>query len=816
VSDASYEKLGAFYLGRRYDLDADERTDESLLYDSKDLTTHAVCVGMTGSGKTGLGIGLLEEAVIDGIPVIAIDPKGDLANLMLTFPRLAPSDFQPWIDESTAARRGRTPEEEARATASLWREGLAEWGQPPDRIARFAAASERVVYTPGSRAGRPLAILRSLAAPPPALLEDDEALRERVAGAVSGLLGLLGIRADPFRSREHILLSTLLDRAWRAGTDLELGTLIRRIQKPPVERVGVLDLESFFPASDRFDLAMALNNLLASPGFSIWAEGDALEAGSLLFTPTGRPKLSIISIAHLSDAERMFVVTSVLNELIAWMRTQPGSRTLRALLYMDEVFGYFPPTANPPSKTPMLTLLKQARAYGLGCVLATQNPVDLDYKGLSNAGTWFLGRLQTERDKSRVIEGLEGASAAAGGRFDRARTERVLAGLRSRVFLMNNVHEDEPVVFETRWALSYLAGPLTREQLRELAPEETARKGEASPTAATPQKVEAQRPVVPAEVTEGFLPVTRSVGGEGRLVYRPAILGAATLHYVNARAKVDEWSRATVLAPLGADAGSPWAEGATFWPSAPDLEGEPEPSAAFAELPPAGSRAKSYERWRKMLATHLHRSHPLRIWRAPALKQVSQPGEGEGAFRGRLREVARERRDLAVEKLRKRFAPKLARLADQIERAEVRVEQEREQYGEKKLQSAISIGATIVGALFGRKLASTRNVGRATTAARGVSRAARERGDIARAEERVETLRDRLADLEGDFQEEVVALEAQLDVAEVAIEPVSISPRKSDLDAQPIQLVWTPWRVGDDGIAEPLFEAGAPMARLVP
>ena len=419
-----YEQLGAFYLGHRYDVDVGAVGTEPLLYDAKDLTTHAVCVGMTGSGKTGLGVTLIEEAAIDGIPIIAIDPKGDLGNLLLTFPELEAQQFRPWIDEADATRNGRTPEAHARWTAELWRKGLASTGQDPSRIGRFAGAVERTIYTPGSRAGVPLTVLRSFAAPPAAVIDDGDALRERVLASVAGLLGLVGISADPLTSREHILLGTLLDRAWRAGRDLDLPTLIHQIQKPGIDRIGVMDLESVFPASDRFTLAMTINNLIASPGFEVWTEGEPLDVQRLLYTAEGRPRLSIISIAHLSDAERMFLVTSLLNEIVSWVRAQPGSRSLRALLYMDEIFGYMPPVANPPSKRPLLTLLKQARAQGLGLVLATQNPVDLDYKGLSNAGTWFLGRLQTERDKARVIEGLEGASAQAGAQFDRGRTER--------------------------------------------------------------------------------------------------------------------------------------------------------------------------------------------------------------------------------------------------------------------------------------------------------------------------------------------------------------------------------------------------------
>ncbi|MEX2187846.1 MAG: DUF87 domain-containing protein [Pirellulales bacterium] len=377
-----YEKLGAFYLGKSFDADTQRRRDDVLLYDAKDLTTHAVCVGMTGSGKTGLCLTLLEEAAIDGIPAIAIDPKGDIGNLLLTFPELRAEDFRPWVDPAAATRAGMNADDFAKATATQWREGLAAWDQQPERIGRLRDAADVTIYTPGSQSGIPLTALRSFAAPNAELMADGDMLRERITSSASGLLALLGIDADPLRSREHILLANIIDRAWRSGDDVELGALIRQIQSPPFDKVGFLDLESFFPAKDRFELAMSLNNLLASPGFSGWASGESLDVQRLLYTSAGKPRVSIVSIAHLSDAERMFFVTILLNELVAWMRKQSGTSSLRAIMYMDEVFGYLPPTANPPSKTPMLTLLKQARAYGLGLVLATQNPVDLDYKAL--------------------------------------------------------------------------------------------------------------------------------------------------------------------------------------------------------------------------------------------------------------------------------------------------------------------------------------------------------------------------------------------------------------------------------------------------
>ncbi len=462
-----FEKLGAFYLGREYDLSTKEMGG-LLLYDSKDLVTHGVCVGMTGSGKTGLCIGLLEEAAIDGVPSIVIDPKGDLADLMLTFPELRPEDFRPWVSQEEAAKKSLSIDDFATQQAEMWKKGLADWGQDPGRIQRLKDAADFTIYTPGSNAGLPVSILKSFAAPSPAVRADDEALRDRINTAVTSILGLVGVTADPIQSREHILLSSLFYSVWSAGQDLDLAGLIQQIQKPPFTRVGVLDLDSFYPAKERFELAMLLNNLLAAPTFQTWLEGDALDIGQMLFTSEGRPRVSIFSIAHLSDTERMFFVSLLLNEVLGWVRAQQGTGSLRAIIYMDEIFGFFPPVAEPPSKRPLLTLLKQARAFGVGILLATQNPVDLDYKGLANAGTWFIGRLQTERDKARLLEGLEGVAAGSESKFDRQKMEETLAGLGKRVFLMYNVHEDAPVVFQTRWALSYLPGPLTRAQIKTL------------------------------------------------------------------------------------------------------------------------------------------------------------------------------------------------------------------------------------------------------------------------------------------------------------------------------------------------------------
>ncbi len=803
-----FEKLGVFYIGRPVDPVTRETLAEPLLYEAKDLTTHAVIVGMTGSGKTGLGIGLIEEALIDGVPVIAIDPKGDLGNLLLTFPTLSAADFRPWIDESAAQRAGETADVHAAGQAELWRKGLADWGQAPERIAKLAGAAERVLYTPGSTAGIPLSILRALDAPPAAVVEDDEALRERVLSSVSGLLGLVGLLgkdADPIQSREHILLSNLVERAWREGRNLDLASLIQQIQKPPIERVGVFELETFFPAAERGALAMRINNLLASPGFSAWLEGEPLDIARMLRAPDGRPRLSIVSIAHLADAERMFVVTLLLGQLVAWMRTQSGSQSLRALLYMDEVFGYFPPTANPPSKLPMLTLLKQARAFGLGCVLSTQNPVDLDYKGLANCGTWFLGRLQTERDKARVIDGLEGVATSGRPGFDRAALERTLSGLDKRVFLMNNVHEDAPILLRTRWTLCYLAGPLSRAQIKQLAHPAAASKSGAAPktarTAASPPTA-SSRPVPPAEANERFLPITSAVTAPDRLSYQPALMGITSVHHSSAQAGVDSWSKRVLWVPLaGTLDGSPW-DGARALASVPELGREPDPRARFAALPPAAERKASYSQWSKQLATAVYRDHPLTLLRSKSPKIVSNIGEDEGVFRGRIADLVRDERDRTVEKLRQKYAPKLAALEDRIARANERVEREAEQYKDRRNQTALSLGASVLGALFGRKLASATNVQRAATTLRGASRAAQERADIGRAEERVEAVQQDYNALEAELARELAALETAPGAQQAPVETLRISATKSDLAIELLALVWMPAQVGADGELE--------------
>lgn len=802
-----YEKLGVFYLGKRFNQETRTIEDDLLLYDSKDLTTHAVCVGMTGSGKTGLCLSLLEEAAIDRIPAICIDPKGDLGNLMLSFPNLKPGDFKPWVDPADATRAGLTPDEYATKMAKVWKEGLAAWGQPPERIAKFRDAVDVSIYTPASNAGLPLTVLKSFNVPGEATLRNNEAMRERVSAAASGLLALLGIDADPMQSKEHILLATILDRSWREGKDVDLGTLIRLIQKPNFDKVGFMDVESFYPSKERFAFAMSLNNLIASPGFAAWMEGESLDIQRLLYTPEGKPRLTVISIAHLTDSERMFFVTILLNEMVAWMRNQTGTSSLRAILYMDEVFGYFPPTANPPSKIPMLTLLKQARAFGLGVVLATQNPVDLDYKGLSNAGTWFLGRLQTERDKARVLEGLEGASTAAGASFDRGKMERILAGLGNRVFLMNNVHDDEPVVFQTRWALSYLRGPISRDQISILMADKKASlptsEGPATASLGGGAADAGAHPILPPGVNETFVVRQGSLLGNAKLLYRPGLLATARLRFAQSSAGVDELSDFTIFLPA-VEGISPtiWDDATISTDEEPEQDDHADEDGGFASLPSELNRAKTFTELQAALKDHLYRTQKLRLWKCPELKEVSNPGESEGDFRIRITQGVKESRDLQVEKLRAKYAPKLATLQEQLRKAYQRVEKEKTQASQATTSAAISLGTSILGAVFGRKLASATNISKAASTMRTAGRMSGAKQDVVLAEETVGAIQQRLDDLSAQFEAEANSLIEGAAPASLILEEVAVAPKKTDVTIVKLVLCWTPWIVDAKGNAE--------------
>ncbi len=805
INSADFEKLGVFYLGQTVDLDQPDAPGQLLLYDSKDLTTHAVVLGMTGSGKTGLCIGLLEEAGIDRIPAIVIDPKGDIANLLLTFPNLSPEEFEPWVDPGQATRAGLTIPEFAAKEAEKWRQGLARSGQGVERIRKLRETVDFRVYTPGSTAGRPLTILKCFSAPPQSVRDDSDAFRERISATTSGLLALLGVDADPIRSREHIFISQILQWAWSQGRNLDLGGLIKEIQNPPFKSVGVMDLDSFFPGKERTALAMTLNNLLASPSFAAWMQGDSLDINKLLHDDQGKPAISILSIAHLSDAERMFFVTILLNEVLAWVRTQAGTSSLRAMLYMDEVFGFFPPVQNPPSKLPMLTLLKQARAFGLGVVLATQNPADLDYKGLANIGTWFLGRLQAERDKARVLDGLEGAAAASGNSFKRAELDKLLSGLSARRFLMNNAHESHPVVFQTRWCMSYLRGPLTRQHIQQLTQgsgEGTTKVSESPAPVFPPPRENVvaaadtntagvnPREMVPASIPQHHWEFNCRLARGESLVYEPGVYARCQVRYTRSTAayRVDQWVETHRLLT-----GIPERTTVDMWDQAQVLEMEPtwtdhpEEDARYVEPVSQLMSEKKFEALAKDLKEYLYRHERYELYFCKETKTYSQPGEALGDFKFRLETLVSETRDRETEKLRERFQSRFDAVQLKIERAEATVQQKQKNVSSRRLETVLDIGTSIMGALLGRRS------GRAmSTTVRGLGSASKEKTSAAIAETRLEDAKRELEDLEREFNRQMAEIAAKTDVNQLTIETITIPPKKTDIAVEEFCVVWVP------------------------
>ncbi|MGB3906421.1 MAG: hypothetical protein WBB22_16050, partial [Anaerolineae bacterium] len=700
--------------------------------------------------------------------------------------------------------------------------GLADWGEGPERIRMLKDSADFSIYTPGSDAGLPVSILASLAAPALAWDEEQELLREQVQGTVSALLGLVGIQADPIQSREHILLSNIFEHFWRRGEDLDLTRLITAIQSPPVRQIGVFDVDTFFPEKERFGLAMSLNNIIAAPGFQAWLQGEALDPSSLLYTSEGKPRHSIFYIAHLSDAERMFFVTLLLEQVVTWVRQQSGTTSLRALLYFDEVFGFFPPVAEPPSKRPLLTLLKQARAVGFGVVLTTQNPVDLDYKGLTNAGTWFIGKLQTERDKMRVLDGLESASAEAGGALNRRELDRTISALRSRIFLLHNVHEDHPVIFHTRWAMSYLRGPLTRTQVRELMAETQA---EAAPAPARPsvrRDVEAVAAAAPdgytgtapslsPDVSQVFLPLrvtkkravsqlaeelSKSVKPtEATLIYEPSLLALGSVDFVDRKRKVDDTKDVGLLVQPGdLRPAVSWEDADPLQLDSEDLQEESEPEALFGAAPSELSTASKLKALAKDFGNYLYDEERLNLYHNPTLKLYSEPGESEKEFKIRVQQAVREGRDAEVDKLRDKYQKKLDRLETRLAREERELTEDRAEYEARKREEVLSAGETVVGMLgvFGSR--TSRGL---STAARKRRLTTKARADIGESEEEIQRLEAEIEEMRLEIEEEAEAVADRWADAAEEIETYAVKPRRGDVEVEMVALAWAPyWEIG--------------------
>ncbi len=787
-----------FFLGGVVDA-AGERSDD-VSYEGSDLTTHGVIVGMTGSGKTGLGVIFLEEALLSGIPTLILDPKGDMTNLLLTFPDLAPSDFEPWIDETQAKKDGKTVAEAAAGTAELWKSGLESWGISGSRIAELRDQAGFTIYTPGSTAGVPVNIVGSLAAPTALDWDDDaETLRDEIQGFVSGLLGLVGIDADPISSREHILLSNVIEHSWRAGRDLDMASLLAQVQAPPMRKLGVFELDDFFPQDDRMELAMKLNGLIASPAFASWTEGPPLDVQSLLWDEQGRPRAAIMYLAHLSDEERQFIVTLLLSKVVTWMRTQAGSGELRALVYMDEVYGFAPPTAEPPAKRPILTLLKQARAFGVGMLLSTQNPVDLDYKAMSNAGTWCIGRLQTERDKARIVEALQSAT----GEADVAALDDAISGLDKRQFMLHSTRESAPTMFTTRWAMSYLAGPLTRSQIGDLmedqAPEAIAAGGQAATSAAEPASAptalaDDETPVMP-EVADGtpvyFLdpaaPWAAEVGSDPtskRL--QAAVAARVQLLYDDTPAKInhkEEWE--AIFMPLS----QPFDAGAGIAADYDDRDFRKEaPADAVYVLPDAKIDTKTYfSSATTAIKNHLHGEMTVEVFRNPTLKLYSRVGESREEFFQRCDREAQDRADAETAKLRDKYETKIRSTEEKIRTAERRVEELEVDLQGRRQNEMLDQAGAVLGMLMGKR--SRRSLG-SLGRSRSATRSKQQR--LASAQDKVDDYLLDLQELDAELAEDVAEIDEKWDEVAGEIEPVEIGLEKTDITVQEIALVWVP------------------------
>ncbi len=798
-------------LGAQVDPATSKRTDTPCVVASGDLTTHGVIVGMTGSGKTGLGVVLIEECLSAGVPALLIDPKGDLTNLCLTFPNLAAADFAPWVNPGDAQKAGQTVDQYAAAQADAWRAGLADWGIGPERIAALREKVDFTIYTPGSTAGRAVNIVGALNAP--AAGTDPEAIRDEVAGYVSGLLGLVGIDADPLASREHILLSNLIETAWSAGKNLDLATLVGQVQTPPMRKLGVLELDAFFPPADRTALAMRLNGLIASPSFAAWAQGTPLSIQDMLFTPSGTPRCAIVTTSHLSDEERQFVTALVLGKVVTWMRGQSGTTDLRALVYMDEVAGYVPPTAAPPTKAPIMTLMKQARAFGVGLVLSTQNPVDIDYKAISNAGTWMIGRLQTERDKSRLLEGM---SAAAGG-TDLAALGDQIGGLAKRQFVLRRAGKDAPELMTTRWAMSYLRGPLTREQIAQLmgtststaaaapAPAPVADGASAAPTPAdapapaAPPVDDGTTPVAPA-VASGVgvfyadpgAPWLEAAGADPRGTARSAaILARVSLRYDDTAADlVHDEEYEAVVHPLTSVIDATKAIAVDY--DDRDLSPAP-PDGVRYHLPDADLAAKTtWTRVEKDLVDALVRGRSLDIQANKTLKIYSRPGEDEAAFAARCEAAADERADAETAKLRAKYDDKIRRLEDQRATAADRQDVLEAQAKSRRNSDLLHAAGSILGGLLGGRR-NTRSMAGAVIRGIGGARGGGADGRrIEAAGDKVSRLDEGIQRLEDELSSEVLEIQNRWDAAakDVTVSPVALE--KTDVRVTQLVLAWLP------------------------
>ncbi|AXX90084.1 hypothetical protein CKA55_04285 [Arcobacter suis] len=776
-----YENLKLFYIGK-------EKTNEQifapLVYKNKDLTTHAAIIGMTGSGKTGLGISLLEEAAIDNIPSIIIDPKGDMGNLLLTFPNLQGSDFEPWIEEQDALNNSLSVPELALKTAQTWKNGLEADFQNQERIQKLKDSADFTIYTPGSASGVQISILSSFKAPSIEVLEDNELLISFINSTVSSILSLIDEKDDS-SSKEFILISTIFMNSYTNQKDLSLEELITYIVTPPFSKVGIFDLETFFPQNERLKLALKLNTIIANPSFKSWIEGEPLDISNLLYDESGKAKVSIFSIAHLNDSQRMFFVSLLLNQMVSWMRRQEGTTSLKALLYMDEIFGYFPPNANPPSKQPMLTLLKQARSFGVGIILSTQNPVDIDYKGLANIGTWFIGRLQTKQDKEKVIDGL---SSAVEGKIDKSEMENLLSNLEKRTFIMKNINEDGIKIFQTRWTLSYLKGPITKEQIKFLMSNKTA--NSVSKTELPKTKVEttnrqnSAKPLIPNILEQKYLYTSQSESYylQGYLVFK------CSVHFSDTSKNIDLTNELNYKFYLQKEASNVnFEELEEFKENS--FETNERINSNYYETPIFIQNEKELKQIQKDFINFIYRTNKLSLFKNDALKIISKQNESLTDFKIRIQDRLNEKIDEQIESLQLKFSKTNDSIDDKLNKLFDKLEKEQLQANTTTTDAIISIGTSLLGAFFGKSTTAS-TLGKVASSARGATKILKEKSDVKYVESEIQQLQIEKEELQKTLENEISKINEENKISNFQIEEIFIKPKRTDIFNIKLELLW--------------------------
>ena len=768
-----YEKLGLFYLGKDIDKKSMEATEALTLLKNKNFTTHAAIIGMTGSGKTGLGISIIEEAAIDNIPSIIIDPKGDMGDLCLTDPSFSAKSFEPWVKDEA---KDVDIADYAKKIAGIWKEGIESFGQDVKRVAKFHNV-QKTIYTPGSSAGVAINIMSSLETPPAEFMGDSDTFTSYLKSTTSSLLSLVGINADPLDSKEYILLAQIITKTWLAKEDLSIESIIGKIINPSFSNIGVLPLDTFYPQDARFKLATKFNSLLASPSFSLWLQGDNLDIQKLLYDEKGKAKVAIFSISHLNDEERMFFVTLLLNKYIAWMRRQSGTSTLKTLLYMDEIFGFFPPIKNPPSKEPMLLLLKQARAFGIGVILSTQNPIDLDYKGLSNIGTWFIGRLQTTQDINRVIDGLGGK---IGSSYDKSEIRQLLSNLQKRTFFLKSAHLEDIRLFSTRWVMSYLKGPLKKAEistLMQVQKEAQNIKHESIDTFM--QKGEALEGIQHIDVAT---PQYYEPDIMERNIFVPTLCAKSSIHFYNQRRGIDE-QRASLLslAVEGSEQNISWEDAREIESDFTNLPHSSPKNAKFHMLPKVILEDKGLKKAIRELKEMLYQEEHLELFRCASPKMESKVSESYADFVVRVQDSLNDKKEQQIEKLQTRYVSKEKTHLNRLSRAKERIAKE----SSDATSSMIEAGIAVLGALFGRT--SPTKIGRAVNKG---SKILKERGEMSRAEERLAEIQRDIETLEYELEDKIDELHERFNVDNCEIESFKIKPRKTDIDVEICAIVW--------------------------